>query len=107
MNSKRGKMAIWDKLKFWKKKDEFPTLPDLGAATPLPEEEKFGRGFEMPDHPAFGQQQSFGQFQQMQYPQQQVRDKDLEIISAKLDAIKANVESISQRIERLERLAMQ
>ncbi len=103
-------MAIWEKLKFWKK-DELPVLPDIGAATPLPEEEKFGRGFEMPDHPAFGpQQQGYGQFpssQQMQYPQQQVRDKDLEIISAKLDAIKANVESISQRMERLERLAMQ
>ncbi|MEM3126519.1 MAG: hypothetical protein QW331_00415 [Candidatus Woesearchaeota archaeon] len=104
-------MSILDKLMFWKKKDELPDIEGLSTSpSALPEEERFGRGYEMPEHPVFGgsqpPSQQFREFQQ-QFPQQPARDRDMEIISAKLDAIKANVESISQRLERLERLAMQ
>ena len=100
-------MAILDKLMFWKKKDDLPELPDIASSpTPLPSEARFGRGYEMPEHPFFAATER-PQFGAQNYPQQPVREKDLEIISAKLDAIKANVESISQRLERLERLAVQ
>ncbi|MBU0536637.1 MAG: hypothetical protein KKE20_06735 [Nanoarchaeota archaeon] len=38
--------------------------------------------------------------------QAQVHPKDLEIMSAKIDAIKANVESINHRLESIERILM-
>lgn len=38
-------------------------------------------------------------------PQSAVTEKDLELISAKLDAIKALLESLNQRVANLERIA--
>ena len=117
-------MAILDKLMFWKKRDEFA---DLGLG-----EEKgnlpFGDDFGMGDQPAapnlnqsgLGQQypaqnlpstspspQFQQQFQQPRYenPQQDINEKNLEIISSKIDALRAGIESISQRLANLETMA--
>lgn len=38
-------------------------------------------------------------------PQEVTVDKDLEVISSKLDAIRANLDSINQRLANLERVA--
>ncbi len=50
-------------------------------------------------------QQQPRQQQPQQYPQQQTSSKDLELISAKLDALKSSLDSMNQRLANLERLA--
>lgn len=89
-------MGILDKVKFWKKdvgiKDE-TALPETGFAEPgyQPQPSPY------PSYPAPAQQpRAF---------RERFSSKDLEVINAKLDAIKANLESINQRIANLERIA--
>lgn len=121
-------MGIFSKLAFWKKKDEFESIGlgekarglghDLGAdlglgATPGGIEGGYG-GYGLPTQP-MPQQPSYPQYPQpsfqpqfqQPYPQQQgfAAEKDLEIISSKLDALRAALESINQRLANLEAIA--
>ncbi|PIY59854.1 hypothetical protein COY95_04860 [Candidatus Woesearchaeota archaeon CG_4_10_14_0_8_um_filter_47_5] len=41
------------------------------------------------------------------FDQQRMLNKDLEVISSKLDAIKSSLDNLNQRVESLERIAMQ
>ncbi len=98
---------------FWKHKAPAP-LPDLGGGfdeglPPLP-----GEGAEQ--GPAFGPAgpiypgppppitpMQHAAFQPV--PFQETTNKDFEIISAKLDSIRANLDAINQRLANLERVA--
>ena len=111
-------MAI--KLKFWKKSDlddlNLGLGDNLGLNNP---EQTLGRTpygqqpaqepFEQPS--AFQERSSQYQFQERpRYapaPQESISSKDMEIISAKLDALRAMVENISHRLENLERQQQQ
>ena len=77
-----------------------------------------GRGFgsysqQYPQPQGFPQQQSFSPqpsfsqpYPQPSYsPQQEVESKNLEIISSKLDALRASIESLNQRLANLEAIA--
>ncbi len=122
-------MAFLDKLMFWKKSDDFsdfdnqfnpgsfqnnnlgmPNMnPGLPANTPPQGNEyNFDNNIQNP----FSQQQSappgFQTTPMMpQAPQQPHQDisKDIELLSYKLDTIKAALEVINQRIANLERIA--
>jgi hypothetical protein len=120
-------MGILDKLMFWKKKDEFssdignfgadPSMgqaPNLGMNVP-----EYGQDLGLPNQgynePQFGQQlpaSQFGQapsmFQGYQQPAKPAFDvnKDMEVISAKLDSLRAYLDSINQRLANIERIAM-
>ena len=116
-------MAIMDKLLFWRHKSIQDTEPpDLG----LGEDRKLGLdisdepyepGPVPPQHSPQGQhpqqfeepdqeqeRSAFAQHQQ-NYPQQSTQNKDIEIISAKLDALKATLDNINHRLEQIERMA--
>lgn len=125
-------MGLMDKLKFWKKEPEFapadihppsfPQQPDQSA----PSFDQLG----MPqpaqniNEPVFGQEQSsfppsppqsFQQqrdFQQQGFQSQSPQsfqqqgmssDQQLQLINSKLDTIKAQLETVLQRLDRLER----
>lgn len=64
---------------------------------------------ETPMHQSFEPEPSFHpsqmQMQQQQPMQSYPINKDIELISAKLDAIKSNLDSINQRLANLERIA--
>lgn len=124
-------MSVLDKLMFWKKKDEFSDIGldigkdvggsgmslgkadtgfgaqgDLGlGSTPEP---NFGaQPPRQPSTPSF--QQPPQQFAQPSFQQQSHNDysvsKDIEVISSKLDALRAGIESINQRLANIERIA--
>ena len=114
---------MFDKLKFWKKKDNFDDLSSIKIDTePMMGHSQFGQSAQDPYAPqgnAFGQQtNTFGQ-QNSNFAVQQVPgstnsargagggriEKDLEIISAKLDALKSSLESINPRLTNIERIA--
>ncbi|MBD3249791.1 hypothetical protein GF336_07125 [Candidatus Woesearchaeota archaeon] len=121
-------MGLLDKIMFWKHDDEeLPSAaPPLGlekdnlglgidqqsagagAAPSIPQTQEFERpGVSTPSQfqqQQYPQQQPRQQFQQ-QYPQQQVSSKDMELISAKLDALKSALDSMNQRLANLERIA--
>lgn len=101
-------MGILDKLMFWKKKEE------LGELEPVEKAPKFGE--EM-----FGGETAFRE-PQYRPPEEfetkpsappagpmpeyaDMASKNFEIVSAKLDAIRASLESISQRIANIEKSA--
>lgn len=118
-------MGVVDKLMFWKKKDDLALdnlggmpggMADLGQ---VPSEDPYGTDGGMPGQP-MGQyapqqysrqpipQQQFQQPSFSGYPsQQQNGGRDLEVVSAKLDALKAYLDSINQRLANLERIAEQ
>lgn len=86
-------MGILDRIPFIKKKDELEEagLPPLA---------------EMPSAPSIEPMQEQMQpraFQQQQGWQQQ--NTDMQLISAKLDAIKALLDTLNQRVANLERIA--
>lgn len=124
-------MAFFDKLAFWKRKDDMGDLgkelgldKDLGLmdAGPSPD---LGMGLEAPQqqqqqpfqkYPSFQQQNNFQpSFQpQPSYPASQqpsyqgdsyINSKNLEVISSKLDALRATMESINQRLANIEAIA--
>ncbi|MBW3022110.1 hypothetical protein KY328_04250 [Candidatus Woesearchaeota archaeon] len=95
-------MGVFDFLK--KKKEEFPsfqepTIPgehDIGLPPERPAELP-GRPMEMPSMtptPSFERRE-----------EGTLINKDLEVISAKLDALKATLEAINQRLTNIERIA--
>lgn len=128
-------MGFLDKLPFFKKKDDFGDLnlgdktpglgPDFGAPDlSMNSQDPFVSkdapsspdplGLTPPSaQPSFQQQPpqfqqpAQPQFQQQQPAQQQfsATDKDLEIISSKLDALRAGIESINQRLANIEQMA--
>ncbi len=98
-------MSIFSALAFWKKKEKgesaeskWSALGETGAASgrgyPQPtgfDERPFGTGIgESPAAP-----QAFGM----------ARDRDTELVLSKLDAIRAMLQSLDQRIASLERIA--
>ena len=127
-------MAFFDKLAFWKKKDDLDDLgKDLGldkdmgmdftSSGPSPD---LGMGIDAGTHsqqqplqkyPSFQQQpqQSFQAqpaFQQPSFQQpayggndNYIASKNLEVISSKLDALRASLESINQRLANIEAIA--
>ena len=114
-------MGILDKIMFWKKKDEFENI-GLGDKENLAFGEDFGlqgQGVGQQPSPGFGQPQppAPGTLPQAQYPtpqyqaprfetpQQDINSKNLEIISSKIDALRASLESINQRLANIETMA--
>lgn len=123
-------MGFFGKLAFWKKRDE---LDDLGKDLDI--DKDFGKGLGMdqpgisgpnPDlgmgidngsqslqkYPSFQQNSSFQMpaYQAPQPFQQSSNDsyiatKNLEVISSKLDALKAAIDSINQRVANIEAIA--
>jgi len=124
-------MGLGEKLKFWKKEEEplegFGALDDKGAAPfpgdapgQLPPEPNFQEPGQMPPEggpalPPMGEDTGLppelrGVAQQPptqvhQAPQQAAPINQMEVISAKLDAIKVSLENVNIRLERIERLA--
>lgn len=122
LNQKLG-MGLFDKLMFWKKEGsddvlgappiglEQPTGLDLGpmggqpgvpGQPPLPPMGDVS-GLGTPQQP-----QAFQDMQQMQPQQPQQADltsQKLEVISGKLDLIKAGIDNLNQRLEKLEKIA--
>ena len=122
-------MGILDKLTFWKRKDEFADI-GLGEGENLAFGNDFGGGSFTGQGPApaslgpepvrglnsysqqYPQPQGFSQpsfpqsYPQPGYaPQQEINSKNLEIISSKLDALRASIESLNQRLANLEAIA--
>lgn len=102
-------MGILDKVKFWKKdtalKDE-TAMPPMGEERGMPATPDFGAPRPYPAPPP--SQPSYPSPTPAQQPrafQERFSSRDMEMINAKLDAIKANLESINQRIANLERIA--
>lgn len=114
-------------LKFWKKKDDLglPGGNDLGLGGMPSDDPGFGQppGMDMPSESpmpdsltpssqGFGHQatpnlshhQENPQFQQAM-PVQEKDGRETELILAKLDSIKSELDSINQRLMRLERIA--
>ena len=115
-------MSFVDKLKFWKHEEapEYPSAPEMS-----PSEQQVPTGMDqmgmprqMPgvNEPPMDAQTGnpFAQSPQFQQPQsfQQAfgqpsagmsTDQQLQLISSKLDTIKAQLETVLQRLERLER----
>ena len=120
-----------EKMKFWKKDDEFTT--DSGTSEP-PHYDLGARKF---DDPSFGQQNAQQPFGQQAYPQessfsqasaqyppttpfpgtaqapqqqfatQDLHPRDIELILAKLDAIKSELDALHQRIRKIEQVGDQ
>lgn len=100
-------MGVFDFLKK-KKEPEFPsfTEPKIpgesmehpGIGLPPDRPDTFDRPMQMPP-------MDMGQDRMGQSHEQPMISKDLEIISAKLDSMKATLEAINQRLNNLERIA--
>lgn len=103
-------MGIFDKLKFWKKHEkEFsePTAPpgESGKDLGMPE---LGPMPKAPEDPRFAEQDvapppHMRDYQPTQPPEQMQQSPQLEIINSKLDAIKAILSALEQRLANLER----
>jgi hypothetical protein len=122
-------MAFFDKLAFWKKKDDLGDLgkdlgldKDLGLGMDAGPSPDLGMGLETPQQQPFQKYPSFQQnnlsqpgfqpqpaFQASQQPSYQsdsyINSKNLEVISSKLDALRATMESINQRLANIEAIA--
>ena len=119
-------MAFFNKLAFWKKKDDLDSLGkdlgldkelglDLGGPSP-----DLGMGIEPAQQQPYQKYPSFQQsgfqsqpsyqpqpsFQQPSYQNDNyIASKNLEVISSKLDALRATMESINQRLANIEAIA--
>lgn len=118
-------MAFFDKLMFWKKGDDLGDIgkdlgfdkdlgmdigagpsPDLGMGLEQPPQQQFQK-YPSFQQPSFQPQQAFQPqpaFQQPSY-QGDIASKNLEVISSKLDALRATMESINQRLASIEAIA--
>ena len=125
-------MGIFDKLAFWKKKEDFGDFdkdfgadlglggmgdqtmgPGMGRDLGMPEDTGFGsmgreypqRSMQPPGQPV-PMQQPFGAPIQPAQPSEYDYSRDkFEVVSAKLDSIRYTLESINQRLTNLERVA--
>ena len=128
-------MGILDKLTFWKKKDDFSDLgkdldlgkdfgkdlgmdmnqgpsPDLGSGLEPMQSQPFQKypsfqGQQNLPNPSF--QQPYQQPAQPSYPSAAndpyIASKNLEVISSKLDALKASIDALNQRVANIESIA--
>jgi len=111
-------MGFFQRLMFWKK-DDIPDLSKLGTLGVEPRASLGQMPGEMPGdagRPQFSYPnapelvpatESFSR-QGMPYPSSDssyILAKDIEILSSKLDALRAGIESINQRLANLERIA--
>lgn len=95
-------MSILDKLKFWKKEEEFTLPPEPQGDMPL-EPPSFPQLEEMPkDVPTFAKTFT-PEPPPLNPPTFQSPDKNFEILNAKIDAIRATLDAISQRLEKMEK----
>jgi hypothetical protein len=120
-------MGFLDKIMFWKKNDSI----DLNASLDLGPDPLAGQNLGMGMNASMGQEQtpSYGNYpsahtfddsqfgsnpqftvrdvprQEPFSPQNYAAEKNLEVISSKLDALKAGMESINQRLANIERIA--
>ena len=120
-------MGFFNKLAFWKKKDDLDSLgkdfgidkelgldlgagpsPDLGMSIEPAQQQPYQKypsfqqsGFQ--PQPSFQSQPAFQQpsYQSDNY----IASKNLEVISSKLDALRATMESINQRLANIEAIA--
>jgi hypothetical protein len=105
-------MTFIEKAQFWKKKkDDFGSLQE----SPLPGDSGMPRLGDEPDKwkaqeefelkpsapPAFSSQPQTQQYD----PGHDMLSKNIEIISAKIDALRAAIESMNQRLANIERIA--
>lgn len=91
-------MGVFDTIKFWRKEEEFPAeehLPGLDEKPIIPEDSES----DLPPH----LNQSWGTTPGPGRSLQQVSSRDLELLNSKLDAIKAVLSSIEQRVMNIER----
>ena len=124
-------MGFFDKLAFWKKKDDLDDLgkdlgldknlgldfssggpsPDLGMGLePTPQaQQPFQKypSFQQPgiQQPPFQPQPAFQQPSFNSSDNSYIASKNLEVISSKLDALRATMESINQRLANIEAIA--
>jgi len=118
-------MGIFNKLKFWKKDDDFDfdDLAQKEIGSDLPPQDDLGLGAENEqrrlgldekspfpetptEQPSFETQQpSMERQPRQQQPQLTTGNRDLELISSKLDTIKALLNSMDQRVANLEKAA--
>lgn len=80
-----------EKFKFWKH-EEMPHMEDAAPMPPLQQMEPLGPAQDP-------------NFQQMSQLSNHTSEKDLELIAAKLDVLKAQLDNILQRLDRIERSA--
>lgn len=115
-------MSVLDKLKFWKKHDafDFDDLTTSGANTPgaVPQDD-LGLGPSALDspssfdsdplktttRPAYEKPSSFSSNQQSSQNSSGVSKTEIELLSSKLDTIKAILQSLDQRIAHIEQIA--
>mgnify|MGYP001611733731 FL=1 len=118
-------MGFLGKLAFWKKKDDIDILgkdlgldkdigldlggpsPDLGMGIQPEMQQQMQQPYQK--YPSF-QQSSFQSTPAFQQPSYSTNDsyiasKNLEVISSKLDALRASLESINQRLSNIEAIA--
>ena len=119
-------MGLFNKLQFWKKEEEYAQAPDydLGAqkfetqiTDPLTQDPTMNE--QAPDQTTPGQypmatsypasspfpgRQSYPQSVPQEIPQEQpaVHPRDVELILAKLDAIKSEMDALHQRVKKIE-----
>ena len=126
-------MSLFDKVMFWKQKEDVPLTPDVGGLDddkpPLPGESEMGplphemtgadpmappmQGIEPSMGPELGQGSGFErpQVSVSEPPKQGFGEspdiyrlsKEIEVLSSKIDAIKAGIDSISQRLSNMEK----
>lgn len=103
-------MGFWGKIFPWKRKDDLALNENFGLGLGGMEQQQFQPlqqpfgGMQMPMQVPQPQQPQIDAFQGNQaYERSYGASKDLEIVSAKLDAIKAALETLNQRLAALER----
>ena len=125
-------MAFMDKLKFWKRDEEIPFSPDLGEKPGLPGEHALPGEHGLPGEPSIGgitpegtevkpiEQSHIPGLEQPSFQRPEVRveevktgfgespdiyriSKEIEVLSSKIDAIKAGIDSITQRLAHIEK----
>ncbi len=91
-----------EKLVFWKKQDDGGLPPLDMPGTDVPPLEPFRpMNHPLAEPPPFTPSTPSAPFSQSP----NMQDKDLQLISAKLDTIKAQLENLNQRLARIERIA--
>jgi hypothetical protein len=112
-------MSFLDKIKFWKRDDEFNfdqlAEKEMGSSNPFTQPLP-GEQHDFTEPNPFAESQQGSQFNQpprsSMYPNQPtspslvssgMKDRDIELINSKLDTIKAMLNSIEQRISNLEK----
>lgn len=114
-------MGFFSKLAFWKKKDDIDDLgkdlgldKDIGLEMGQGPSPDLGMGMDMQQqsfqkYPSFQQSSSFPSQPSFQQPSisndSYIAAKNLEVISSKLDALKASMDSMSQRVANIEAIA--